>query len=178
MHEVVKAYIEAVKDDPPKGKWDSLRDALRNALLDTYGPNLFKPEEIFHREFPATPDGAFVAAHVSEEAQYTPPNRFDYAAFLKVRRKDCDAPDEEATAEFQRKVRREVIPVSPGLKYGSIIKGPYSRLTMDMRSDGCGSTIPGARADWAPSQAVTYEPDLGEDLEISTEEERAWRAKR
>ncbi len=63
--------------------------------------------------------------------------------------------------------------------YGpNLFKGPYSRLTMDMRSDGCGSTIPGARADWAPSQAVTYEPDLGEDLEISTEEERAWRAKR
>ena len=111
----------------------------------------------------ALDDGAFVAAHVSEEAQYMPP---DLAAIDEFRERG------------ERVLRREVIPTSPGLKYGPIIKGPYSRLTMDMRSDGCGSTIPGARADWAPSQVVTYEPDLGEDLEISTEEERAWRAKR
>lgn len=88
-------------------------------------------------------------------------------------------------------VRREVIPTSPGIQFRPIIKGPYKRLTMDCRDgvtkedylnafgeEGPVSKIPGAQADWAPSKAVTYEPDFGEDLEISTEEERAWRAKR
>lgn len=40
------------------------------------------------------------------------------------------------------------------------------------------SQIPGARNDWAPEEPSTYAPDHGEDLEIDTAEERAWRRRR
>ena len=92
-------------------------------------------------------------------------------------------------------VRREVIPTSPGIQFRPIVgsyvhakpefHGLWSRAELDYTKEdylnafgeeGLVSKIPGARADWAPSQVVTYEPDLGEDLELSTEEERAWRA--
>ena len=40
------------------------------------------------------------------------------------------------------------------------------------------SKIPGARADWAPEDPTAYAPDLGEDLELTDAEIRAWRASR
>lgn len=81
-------------------------------------------------------------------------------------------------------VRREVTPTSPGIKFKSIVgsyvhaKPEFHGLWSRAELDPTASKIPGARDDWAPSKVVTYEPDLGEDLEISTEEERVWRAKR
>jgi hypothetical protein len=51
---------------------------------------------------------------------------------------------------------------------------PMSRLHRMAEPHGYLSKIPGARNDWAPAQVVTYEQDLGEDLELSDAELRAW----
>lgn len=124
-------------------------EVRRQFIRGPVDPKPATPEELFLPEFPATPSGAFVAAHVSEEAQYTPPDPDKLVGPMVI-------------------IRLDPLPPSPVDLF----------LMRHMRSDGCTSAIPGARADWAPSEVVTYEPDLGEDLEISTEEERAWRAKR